>query len=102
MSFAEQIERALDEHADHFGSPSARKSGRRAEWPYTPVVVTTYESGNVHRQQVLGKAFATREEAVDHARAVIARHRGMIAEKLADRRYRALREQFGLPRELPA
>ena len=55
MSFADEIERALTVHADYFGTPSARKSGRRSEWPYTPVVVHTNEVGRVRTRQVLGK-----------------------------------------------
>lgn len=85
---------AAVEAAD-FGRPSARKSGRRAEWPYVPVIVA-----NGRQSQILRRAFATREEAVDHAAEHIAELRADLARRLALPQMRALRERYGLPREL--
>lgn len=77
------------------GTPSARKSGRRTEWPYVPVVVI-----GGHDRQLLGLAYATRDEALDVATRHIAAERAALARKLAEPRFRALRDAHGLPREL--
>lgn len=81
--------------ATDFGAPTARKTGRNPAWPYVPVVL----HGD-RQEQILGKAFATRPEAVAHATKVISHRRTVLARQLADLRYRALREAHGLPREL--
>lgn len=87
--------------AADFGQPSARKTGRRAEWPFVPVLLVTDPSNGVQSQQQLkGVAFATRAEAVDYATEHVAQARRALAERLAEPRNRALREQYGLPREL--
>ncbi len=84
------------------GSPSARKGGRDPRWPYVPVIVYagTPESPKGYTGQVRGLAYATRDEAVDAAERSIVATRASLARKLADPRHRALREQYGLPREL--
>lgn len=74
---------------------SARKGGRDPRWPWVPVI----RRGD-HTAQVKGMAFATRDEAVDYAQLVLDAEAASLARKLADPRYRALREQHGLPREL--
>lgn len=73
-----------------FGEATAVKRGRRAEWPYVPVI-----DHGTHTEQLRGLAYATRFEAVERARkAIVARQEAL--------RYRALRQQFGLPREIGA
>lgn len=82
------------------GRASAAKRGRRAEWPYVPVVIRTDDVGVERSGQVLGVAFATREEAVAAAQASIDAAGESLARKLGQRQHRALREAHGLPREL--
>lgn len=77
------------------GQPSARKSGRNPRWPYVPIVKHGHTT-----QQILGIAYATREEAVATAARNIEALRASIARKLDDRCYRALRQRYGLPAEL--
>lgn len=79
------------------GSPTAAKRGRNPRWPYVPVL--TLAGGRT--QQLRGLAYATREEAVGRAEREIAAMRASLARRLLVPRHRALREQFGLPRELP-
>ena len=98
MNLTEQIEAVVAE-AD-FGAPSARKTGRHPSWPYVPVVLTEDTSGQ-HQAQVLAQAYATRPEAVAAAERHIFKLRRQVARHLADFRYRALREKYGLPREIP-
>jgi hypothetical protein len=86
--------------AANFGVASAAKRGRNAKWPYVPIVITTNNVGKVSTAQILGVAYATREEALERARRHIDACRGDLARKLADPRMRALREQYGLPREV--
>lgn len=84
------------------GTPTARKTGRDARWPYVPVIdyAGTPSSPKPHQEQVRGLAYATREEALAAAAHRIDRLRLDLAIKLADPRYRALREQYDLPREI--
>jgi hypothetical protein len=86
--------------AADLGTPSARKSGRNPRWPYLPVVVTTDEAGVTRTAIIRKKAFATREEAVEYATRHIDSLRDSLARRLADPRLRALRERYGLPRDL--
>jgi hypothetical protein len=78
-----------------FGTPTARKTGRNPRWPYVPVLIV-----NGRQQQILGYAYATRDGAIASAVDHIVYARADLAVKLADPRYRALREQYGLPREI--
>ena len=83
-----------------FGTPSARKTGRNPKYPYVPVITDLgHHSDGSGQQQIKGLAYATREEAVEAATRHIARERQTLAERLAEPRHRALREQHGLPRE---
>lgn len=85
-----------------FGTPTARKAGRNPAWPYVPVVRHTMK-GTVKEcdSQIRGLAYATHEQAVEGAAAYIRAQRTALAERLLDPRMRALREQHGLPREIP-
>ncbi len=86
---------------DH-GRPSALKRGRNPKWPYVPVILFdgTPDSPRGRQEQILGRAFVTRDEAVEYAAAVIENRRNDLARKLAAPAQRALREWYGLPREL--
>lgn len=84
---------------------TARKAGRRKEWPYVPVIDRDpNERGceRVHTMQVKGRAFATRDEAVADARRFIDGLVASLAARLREPRHRALREHHGLPQEIPA
>lgn len=89
----EQIERAVA--AADLGLPMARKGGRNPKFPYVPVVKHGEQTA-----QVLGLAYATHGEAVAAAVRYIAQQRRSLARHLAEPRYRALREQYGLQREI--
>lgn len=78
------------------GKPSARKSGRSPQWPYVPVVIWTDDVGRDHDRQIIGKAFATRDEAVDYAARCIAAERTELERKLNMPNHRALRRQYGV------
>lgn len=82
------------------GTASARKSGRRSEWPYVPVVVWTDDTGRPHDRQLLGLAYATRAEATDAAAQHISALRSSLADKLSRPNYRALRAQYGVATDL--
>lgn len=84
-----------------FPTPTARKTGRDPRWPYVPVLILPGQPDErVVTQQIRGKAFATRDEAVAHAAAVVEAMRLQLAKDLAKPGYRAMRQQYGLPREI--
>lgn len=86
-----------------FGKASAAKRGRNPKWPYVPIIDYGKQAVGSHctrTEQIRGKAFATRDEAVAYAQKHIDRARTLLAENLGERRSRALREHYGLPREL--
>lgn len=95
QALAEAIEDAVA-LAD-FGRPNAARRGRDPRWPYVPIITDTRRG---HTNQVLGRAFATRGEALACAEAHIAALRASLRRRLAEPRQRALRAQHGLPREL--
>ena len=82
---------------------TARKSGRRAEWPYVPVLDRDPNQrgcDRVHRLSIRGLAFATRDEAVACAERHLSNLIKFMEKRLRDPRHRALREHHGLPREI--
>lgn len=79
----------------NLGQPTARKSGRTDRWPYVPVI-----DHGTHVEQIRGLAYATRPEAMYAAERHLDQARATLARHLAEPRYRALREQYGLPREI--
>ena len=81
----------------YFSRATAVKRGRRSEWPYVPVI-----DHGTHTEQLRGRAYATRAEAVEFAHKSILARREALQRKLRDPRYRALREMYGLPREIGA
>ncbi|MGV9679090.1 hypothetical protein ACWDSJ_27730 [Nocardia sp. NPDC003482] len=98
---------SFDERVDHvvahvdFGAAAAAKRGRNPAYPYVPVVKWDLD-GQPRTTQLKGLAYKTREEAVARAQRQIDAERAGLARKLRERGYRALRESYGLPRELPA
>jgi len=82
------------------GRPAARKLGRNPRFPYVPVLVGSPGGGLDGVEQILGLAFATREEAVWAAERTVGQRRAALARHLAEPRHRAAREHYGLPREL--
>lgn len=98
MTAAERIAAAVA--AADFGTPTARKAGRDSRWPYVPIIDHGESRPLSPTTQLRGLAYATRGEAVAAAERHVARARAQLAEHLGERRYRALREQHGLPREL--
>lgn len=100
MTAADRIAAAAA--AADYGKATAAKRGRNPKWPYVPIIDhrATPDRSRGYTQQIRGKAFATREEAVAYAQATIDANRAALAKRLADKGQRALREQYGLPREL--
>lgn len=87
--------------AKDFGKANAHKRGRNPRFPYVPVIMHFEPKLNRWRQeQIVAWAFVTRKEAVAHAAEEIEQRRQQFAETLANPRYRALREEHGLPREI--
>ena len=81
--------------------PGAAKRGRNPRLPYVPLIRWTDETGT--RRSVnpeRGKAFGTREEALDFAAKELEYRRFYIAVSLAMPSQRKFREEFGLPRDL--
>jgi hypothetical protein len=87
---------AVAARPERFGTASASKRGRNQKWPYVPVV----KSATGTTSQVLGLAYATRQEALDKAQAHIDHLKTMTINRMADPCQRALRAWYGLPREL--
>lgn len=85
--------------AQNFGQPSAAKRGRNPAFPYVPVIVRPAGLSQTHNPHQ-GVAFATRDEAVAEAQRCIDQQRENLRQQLAQPRYRALRGQHGLPREI--
>ena len=84
----------------NFGKPSAAKRGRREQWPYVPVIDHGKQSVGVYRtrtEQIKGKAFDSRQNAIDFASSVIDARKKELRRKLNDPRYCALRASYGLP-----
>ncbi len=95
----EEIAAAYDRmHPQTSAVASAVKRGRWADRPYVPVVLYP-ERGRSHNP--CGRvAFATREDAIAAAQNVIDYQRTVVCAQMAEPRHRALREQYGLPREI--
>lgn len=100
--FADQVAAAVA--AAPFGRPTAAKRGRNPRFPWVPVVDYGPQDTGVDTTrtwQIPARAFATRNEAVRCAAEYIAAGRDRLERDLQHPRMRALREQHGLPRELP-
>jgi hypothetical protein len=73
--------------------PTARKRGRTPQRPYVPVI--QLQDGGTH--QIRGKAFATKEEALDYCRKNIQSLKAKTALKLLASHHGAYRKWCGLP-----
>lgn len=97
----EQVDSILRDYP--FGRASAAKRGRNPKFPWVPVIDYGKQKTSIHAtrtSQIRGRAYRTREEAVDCAQTAINNATAHLRSKFLDPRYRALREQYGLPREL--
>lgn len=81
-----------------FGTAAAAKRGRNARFPYVPIIKYSAFGGQRTRQ-LRGLAYKDRAEAVARAQASIDASRRKLSEDLCRANHRALRQQFGLPRE---
>lgn len=90
----------LEEEPSEYPKATAAKRGRNANWPWVPIVNLGPRARGVKTWQVRGKAFATRDEAVTCAERAIEHVRAKRERMLLDPRQRALREAYGLPREI--
>ena len=81
------------------GEPTAAKRGRSARWPNVPIIrYSTGGPGNDgYTKQIKGRAFTTRDEAVEYAQRCIDAARESFIRQLSEPRHRALREHHGLP-----
>lgn len=82
------------------GKPSAVKRGRNSEWPYVAILTDWCGVEGMTHNPMGRRAYATREEAIQAATRYIAVCRASMKARLMEPRMRALREQYGLPREL--
>ena len=98
-----ELENRIDAIANAFpiGAPSAVKRGRNPEWPYIAIITGYLGVENATHNPMGRRAYATRDEAIAAADRYIKFFRADLRAKLSDPRYRALREQHGLPREIP-
>jgi hypothetical protein len=96
MGLQDQIEAAVESH--EWGIASAVKRGRNPKFPYVPIV--EYRDRTRTHNPARREAYATRDEAVSRAQQCIDHLKSTIKAQLAEPRYRALREQYGLPREI--
>lgn len=102
----EQIDELINrlDGANYFGRPSARKGGRNDLWPWVPII--DFRDPDLPRggytTQIRGLAFLTRDEAIAAAEKHIERSKETMRANLHNPRYRALREQHGLPTIIPA
>ena len=97
MATAAQIEQIVAR--EKFGAASAAKRGRNPSFPYVPVIDHGFQARGVHRtrtEQIIGLAYATREEAVAYAAKVIDARRETLRQKLSLPNYRALRAKYGI------
>ena len=81
-------------------TPTAAKRGRNASFPWVPI--RKYSDAGLHQtSQIKGKAFATRDEAVEFASLMVEREKESLRMKLLKPQHRALRLQHGLQAEVP-
>lgn len=83
-------------------TPTAAKRGKSPRWPYVPVIKLNHSIGRAKTQQIKGRAFGTRDAAIDCAARHVERLKERYRQDFLTPRYRALRVQYGLPAELPA
>lgn len=87
---------------DAFGVATAAKRGRNPQFPHVPIINHDPAGGvrMTHTEQILTRAYADRQDAIDCAQRVIDNRRALHVRDLNTKGHRALREAEGLPREL--
>lgn len=93
MTLDEQIKAVLDRM--DFGTATAAKRGRDPAWPYVPIIQYAKFT-----KQVRNRAFTTRQAAIDCAQGVVDKARETAGTQFKTPRYRAFRQQWGLPTEI--
>lgn len=92
-ALADQIDAVLQRM--DLGEAIARKVGRDPVWPYVPII--KYKA---HTKQIMNRAFTTREAAIECAQQVIDKQREANRVMFLTPRYRAFRQQWGLPENI--
>lgn len=82
------------------GTPSAVKRGRDPKWPYVALLTNYLGHDGASHNPMGRRAYATRQEAVAAAETYVAAFRADFKTKILDPGQRALREQYGLPRDI--
>lgn len=95
----EQIEAAVHTAYGHYKAQTVKR-GRNPAFPYVPIYRFADSNGNAQTTQIKGKAFANRDDAIAYAQRYINALKRTMRDHLQEPRYRALREEFGLPREI--
>jgi hypothetical protein len=87
---------------DAFGVATAAKRGRNPQSPHVPIINhdPAGTRWKAHTEQILKRAYADRQDAIDCAQRAIDYRRAMHVRDLNEYRNRATREAEGLPREL--
>lgn len=103
ITWGEAIDAAIEKYRSEAGYAAAQKRGRNPKFPYVPIIMHTVGGvcGNGYQEQLLGRAFIDRAGAVAHAQFVLDVRAKAFERQLRDPRFRAMREQYGLPHELP-
>lgn len=81
---------------EKWGKATAAKRGRNPAWPYVPIIDHTANTIKQRTEQIKGKAFKTRDEAIAYAQQVIDARKSQLEKNLAEPRFRALRKQYGI------
>jgi len=95
----QQIEAAVQQAYGHYRA-EAVKRGRDPRFPYVPIYRFSDGAGNSQTTQIRNRAYSTRGEAIQCAADFIARLKQHMRDQLCKPGCRALREQYGLPREI--
>lgn len=93
-SLEQLVDQALASRPDGCKAGAAKR-GRNPRFPYVPIV-----NHGDRTEQIRQHAYRTRPEAVAFAALVIEHRRQVLRDMLIDARMRALRESYGLPRDI--
>jgi hypothetical protein len=103
VDFAAQVKEIVNK--TDLGKASAAKRGRNPKYPYVPIIDYGEQTQGRHKtrtDQIEGKAYITRDEAIEYAQKIIDARREKLHKDLMAPNMRALRQQYGLPREITA
>jgi hypothetical protein len=94
----EQLDTAVNAAYGHYRA-DAVKRGRNPAYPHVPIY--RYNGpGRAQTKQLQGRAYAERADAINCAQRYIDLLKDQMRDRLQHPGSRALREQWGLPREL--